>query len=81
MEITVPGAGSSYSAQKAKYVLQGFFVRYPPIRFSLAHEGTTGATHYATGSYVSGGGTFDTNIFLKKVNDVYKVTELRFESA
>ncbi len=80
VEITLPGADQAYSAQQASFVLKEFFKKYPPKSFKVLHKGNSGPTHYATGSYTSSGGTFDTNIFLKKVDNTFKVTQLRFEA-
>ena len=80
VEITLPGADQAYSAQQASFVLKEFFTKYPTKSFKVLHKGNSGPTQYGTGSYVSGAGTFDTNIFLKKVDNTFKVTQLRFEA-
>lgn len=80
VEITLPGADQAYSAQQATFVLKDFFAKNTPKSFQVIHKGNSGATNYATGTFVSGGGTYDTNIFLKNVGGVYKVTQLRFEA-
>lgn len=80
VEITLPGADQAYSSQQATFVLKDFFAKNAPKSFSVIHKGNSGATNYATGTYVSSGGTYDTNIFLKNVGGVYKVTQLRFEA-
>lgn len=80
VEITLPGADQAYSSQQASFVLKDFFAKYPPKSFKILHTGNSGPTQYATGSYTSAAGTFDTNIFLKKVEDTFKVTQLRFEA-
>lgn len=80
VEITLPTADQSYSAQQATAVLTDFFRQNAPKSFSVIHKGNSGTTNYATGSYVSGTGTFDTNIFLKNVGGVYKISQLRFEA-
>lgn len=80
VEITLPGADQAYSSQQATFVLKDFFAKNAPTSFSVIHKGNSGTTNYATGTYVSKGGTYDTNIFLKNVGGVYKVTQLRFEA-
>lgn len=80
VEITLPGADQSYSSQQATFILKDFFTKFAPKSFSVIHTGESGTTNYATGTYVSGNGTFDTNIFLKNVQGVFKVTQLRFEA-
>ncbi|HEX2898883.1 MAG TPA: DUF4783 domain-containing protein, partial [Bacteroidia bacterium] len=61
-------------------VLKEFFAKNAPKSFSVIHKGNSGTTNYATGTFVSAGGTYDTNIFLKNVGGVYKVIQLRFEA-
>lgn len=81
VEITLPGADEAYSAQQATFVLKDFFAKNPPKSFQVIHKGNSGLTNYATGTYISSkGGSFDTNIFLKNVEGVYKVSQLRFEA-
>jgi Domain of unknown function (DUF4783) len=80
LEITLPGADEAYSSQQATFVLKDFFTKNAPKSFAVIHKGNSGTTDYATGSFVSSGGTYDTNIFLKKVDGTYKVTLLRFEA-
>ena len=80
VEITLPGADQAYSSQQATFVLKDFFTKNAPKSFSVIHKGNSGTTNYATGTFVSGNGTYDTNIFLKNVGGVYKVTQLRFEA-
>jgi hypothetical protein len=80
VELTLPGADQAYSAQQATFVLKDFFAKYPPVSFSVIHKGNSGTTNYATGTYASKAGKFDTNIFLKNAGGVYKVSQLRFEA-
>ena len=80
VEVTLPGADQSYSSQQATFVLKDFFSKNAAKSFSVIHKGNSGATNYATGTYVSASGTYDTNIFLKNVAGVYKVVTLRFEA-
>lgn len=80
VEITLPGADQSYSAQQATFVLKDFFAKNAPKSFQVIHKGNSGATNYATGTYKSGTGSYDTNIFLKNVDGVFKVSQLRFEA-
>jgi hypothetical protein len=80
VELTVPGADQAYSAQQATFVLKDFFAKHPPVSFSVIHKGNSGATNYATGTYVSKTGKFDANIFLKNVGGTYKMNQLRFEA-
>ncbi len=81
VEITLPGADEAYSAQQATFVLKDFFAKNAPKSFQVIHKGNSGVTNYATGTFVSSNGkTYDTNIFLKNVDGVFKVSQLRFEA-
>jgi hypothetical protein len=80
VELTLPGTDQAYSAQQATFVLKDFFAKNTPKSFAIVHKGNSGTTNYATGTLVTSGGTYDANIFIKKVDDAFKVTQLRFEA-
>ena len=79
IEITVPGSDKTFSAKQASFVLKEFFTQHPIKSFEVMHQGSSGATYYATGVTYTSGEEFDTNIFLKKVDNKYVVTQIRFE--
>jgi hypothetical protein len=79
VEVTVPGSDQSYTSTQAQFVVKDFFAKNPPAGFKLLHNGESGGTWYATGAYSSAKGSFDTNIFLKKVGDKFLITQIRFE--
>ena len=81
VEVTLPGADQSYSAQQATFVLKDFFAKNGVKSFKVVHKGSSGATWYATGMYTASTGVFDTNVFVKKIGDKYLITQLRFEAA
>ena len=80
VEVTVPGEDNSFSDQQATFVMKNFFAKYPVKSVELMHQGNSGATYYATASTATAKGNFDTNIFLKKIGDSFKVTVIRFEA-
>lgn len=80
VEVTAPGADQTYSAQQATFVLKDFFTKNPVKGFSITHKGSSGATWYATGTYLSSTGSYDTNIFVKKTAEKYQITQIRFEA-
>lgn len=79
VEVTLPGSDQSYAAQQAQFVLKDFFAKNPPSGFKLLHDGESGGTWYATGTYSSAKGAYDTNIFVKKVGEKFLITQIRFE--
>ena len=79
VEVTLPGADQSYSAQQATFVLKEFFTKNAVKGYKVVHKGSSGATWYATGVYTAATGNFDSNIFVKKIGEKYLITQLRFE--
>lgn len=77
--VTLPGADQSYSAQQATFVLKDFFTKNAVKGYKVVHQGSSGATWYATGVYTAATGSFDSNIFIKKVGEKFLITQLRFE--
>ena len=80
VEVTVPGEDNSFSDQQATFVMKEFFTKHPVKSIEVMHQGNSGSTYYATASTVTAKGNFDTNIFLKKIGDTFKVTAIRFEA-
>lgn len=80
VEITLPSTDKTYSSTQANFVMKEFFSKYPPKGFSIIHKGESGSTHYATGTYNSSKGNFDTNIFVKKVGEKFLITQIRLEA-
>ena len=80
VEVTVPGSDKTYSSQQVQFVLKDFFTKNPPKGFRVVHKGNSGATHYATGTYTSSSGAFDTNLFVKNIGGKFVITQIRFEA-
>lgn len=79
VEVTVPGSDGVRASKQAQFLMKDFFAKHKPKKFQIVHKGNSGSTHYATGTYVAEGMTFDTNIFVKKVGDKFVITQIRFE--
>ena len=79
VELTVPGSDKTYSAKQAGFVVKDFFAKHNVTGFKMKHKGNSGATQFATGTTSTAKGDFDTNIFLKKVGDGFKITQIFFE--
>lgn len=79
LDLTIVDKEQTYSSSHAMYVVKEFFMNYPVRSFSILHKGNSGDNVYAVGSYISTKGAFDTNIFIKKYGNAYKINQLRFE--
>ncbi len=79
VDLTIIDKEQTYSNSHAMYVVKEFFMNYPVRSFSILHKGNAGDNIYAVGSYISTKGAFDTNIFIKKYGNTYKINQLRFE--
>lgn len=79
VDITIGDKDVPYTSSQAFYVVREFFMNYHVRSFRIVHKGSSGNTFYAIGDYYSTRGKFDANIFLKKVNNTYKIEQLRFE--
>ncbi|MCB9232782.1 MAG: DUF4783 domain-containing protein [Bacteroidia bacterium] len=80
VEITTPDADGAYASNQAQFVLKDFFAKNPGTGFRVVHKGSSGSTFYATGSYTTKAGNFDTNIFVKNIGGKYVITQIRFEA-
>jgi hypothetical protein len=80
VELTLPGADEVYPAQQATFALKDFFAKNPAKSFQVIHQGNSGSTQYATGTYVSGCGNYDTTIFTQNLSGACMITQLRFEA-
>lgn len=79
LDLTIIDKEQTYSSSHALFVVKEFFMNYPVRSFSILHKGNSGDNIYAVGSYISTKGAFDTNIFIKKYGNAYKINQLRFE--
>ena len=80
IEITLPGAEGVYSANQAQFVVSDYFTKYPVSSFKINLKGNSSGTFYATGSYASAKGNFDTNIFVKNNGGNFQISTIRFET-
>lgn len=81
VDISVPpNANGGHDANQTVYILKQFFMSYPIKDFNVMHKGSAESSHYIMGTYISNKGTFDTNIFIKKFGDSFKIDQIRFDS-
>ncbi|MCX8112132.1 MAG: DUF4783 domain-containing protein [Bacteroidia bacterium] len=80
VEIYLSPSPRIYSKVQAKYVMQEFFQKNPPISFTLLHKGRSEDLIYAIGSYVSQQGRWDVSFFARFHQGRYVIEQLRFES-
>ena len=50
VEVTLPDVDQSFSAQQATFVLKDFFAKHTVGKYTVNHKGTSGSTHYQTGT-------------------------------
>jgi len=50
--LNINGTNGDYSKSQAEYILRDFFLKYPPLDFSVVHQaGSPGPTVFYVGSY------------------------------
>lgn len=81
VEVTVKDKDGSYAKMEAISVINGFFQEHTPSSCSLVHSGAAkgGASHYCIGNLSAKGGKYRVYIFFKKVENAYRIQEMRFE--
>lgn len=52
--LNINGTNGDYSKSQAEYILRDFFLKYPPLDFSVVHQaGSPGPTVFYVGSYLT----------------------------
>lgn len=79
VDMKIQGNVKSYSKSQAEIILRDFFKKNPPVSFTIIHHGAskTGLP-YAIGEYKSNADTYRVWVRVKKINNVFLVTEIRF---
>lgn len=81
VDMTLPTAGDYYSKAQAEQMLRKFFGEHAPKAMSIQHEGTNrSGDHYFIGQLVTANGDFRVTFFLKKVDNGYRLKQLRIET-
>jgi hypothetical protein len=81
IEIALLGQGKLYSRAQATYVMEDFFRRFPPVRFTLHHESHDDENWFATGRYQYAHGDHPLYLYvrLRLKGQRWEVREVRVE--
>ncbi len=80
VELTIIEQSSVYSKTQAEMVLRDFFVKYPPTSFQFKHKGSSGeGARFAIGFLNTRNGNFRIYFFMKQIDNVNYLQEMRFE--
>ena len=80
IDLTVGSQENSYSKAQAEQILRDFFSNNKPSSFSIIHQGfSKEGARYAIGSLItSQGKSFRVYLYIKQIDGIYLVNELRF---
>jgi len=80
IDITLVDEDQTYSKDQATLVLAEFFKKNTVHRFEVLHKGSSGNNaEFAIAKVDTSTTSFRTYILINKINDIYKLIELRFE--
>jgi hypothetical protein len=79
IELLVLDYECSCSKSQAQQVVNDFFVKYPPTKFTIIHEGGKGDSNYAIGSLETPNGKYRVYFLIKTINKVSFIHQLRIE--
>jgi hypothetical protein len=79
VELVVLDNENVYSKAHAEQVIDDFFKKYPPTKFTIIHQGGKGDSSYAIGTLQSSKDKFRVYFLLKMVNNVAYIHQLRIE--
>lgn len=79
VELLVLEYECSCSKSQAQQVVNDFFVKSPPTKFTIIHQGGKGDSNYAIGSLETQNGKFRVYFLIKTINQVSFIHQLRIE--
>lgn len=81
MDLTIPGSEGTYSKVQAEQIVKSFFAKYPPVSFTINHQGKSNdGSIYAIGTYKSSSQSFRTYYLAKPISGQMLIHQLKFES-
>jgi hypothetical protein len=80
VELVVLENESVCSKSQAQQVINDFFSKYPPQKFTIIHQGGKGDSYYAIGSLETQNGKFRVYFLIKTINQVSFIHQLRIEA-
>jgi len=79
VELVVLENESVCSKSQAQQVVNDFFNKYPPRKFTIIHKGGKGDSNYAIGNLETQNGKFRVYFLIKTINQVSFIHQLRIE--
>jgi hypothetical protein len=79
VELVVLENESVCSKSQAEQVINDFFSKYPPQKFTIIHQGGKGDSNYAIGNLETQNGRFRVYFLIKTINQVSFIHQLRIE--
>jgi len=79
VELLVLDFECSCSKSQAQQVVNDFFTKYPPSKFTIIHQGGKGDSNYAIGNLETKNGKFRVNFMIKTINQVTFIHQLIIE--
>ncbi len=79
VELVVLENENVYSKSHAQQVINNFFKKNPPVKFSIIHQGGKGDSNYAIGTLETQNGSFRVYFLIKTVNQAPFIHQLRIE--
>ncbi|HLN54101.1 MAG TPA: DUF4783 domain-containing protein [Lentimicrobium sp.] len=81
IDLTIPESEGTYSKVQAEQILKSFFLKYPPVSFTINHKGNSNdGSVYAIGTYKSKTNSFRTYYLSKPVEGQLLIHQLKFET-
>jgi hypothetical protein len=80
VELVVLENESVSSKSQAQQIINDFFSKYPPVKFTIIHQGGKGDSNYAIGSLDTQNGKFRVYFLIKTINQVSFIHQLRIET-
>jgi len=79
VELVVLESENVYSKSHAQQVINNFFKKNPPAKFTIIHQGGKGDSNYAIGTLETQNGNFRVYFLIKTINQVPFIHQLRIE--
>ncbi len=81
IDLTIPDSEGTYSKVQAEQIVKSFFSKYPPVSFTINHQGKSNdGSVYAIGTYKSKTLSFRTYYLAKPIGGQMLIHQLKFES-
>jgi hypothetical protein len=80
IDLTIPASEGTYSKVQAEQIMKSFFLKYPPVSFTINHKGNSNdGSLYAIGTFKSKTLSFRTYYLSKPIDGQQLIHQLKFE--